>query len=161
MINISSYFIWDIFILRKLEQNQSIQFTQMLARPQFFNLIGRAQFFFCKSQCHAAISFPSLVECFMQKINNANYDSHHPKSAGSDVRDMSFNPNIVKLLSCENPAGSFAIGFELKSAICRRRKWRISSGMSGISEMERKLLEFSKTLKSQSWMNQSFGISLE
>jgi hypothetical protein len=43
--------------------------------------------------------------------------TYHPKSAGSDVKDISFNPNIVKLLSCENPAGSLAIGFELKSAI--------------------------------------------
>lgn len=60
--------------------------------------------------------------------------TYHPKSSGSDVKDMSFSPSIVKLLSWENPAGSFAIGFELKSAVWRRRKWRISSGMSGISK---------------------------
>lgn len=45
--------------------------------------------------------------------------THHPKSAGSDVNDMSFSPNIVKLFSCEKPAGNLGIGFELKSAICK------------------------------------------
>lgn len=49
---------------------------------------------------------------------------------------MSFNPNIVKLFSCEKPAGSLGIGLELKSAICKSRRWRMSSGMSGISEIK-------------------------
>lgn len=48
--------------------------------------------------------------------------THHPKSAGNEVKDMSFKPNIVKLLSCEKPAGNFGIGLELKSAICNSRK---------------------------------------
>lgn len=51
---------------------------------------------------------------------------------------MSFNPNIVKLFSCENPAGNLGIGLELKSAICRSRRWRMSSGMSGISGNKRR-----------------------
>lgn len=60
--------------------------------------------------------------------------TYHPKSAGNDVNDISFKPNIVRLFNCEKPAGNFGIGLELKSATWSSRRWRISSGMSGISE---------------------------
>lgn len=61
-------------------------------------------------------------------------ETHHPKSAGNDVNDMSFNPSIVRLLSCEKPAGSLEMGLELKSAIWSSRRWRMSSGMSCMSK---------------------------
>lgn len=67
-----------------------------------------------------------------------NLITYHPKSCGNDVKDISFSPNTVKLFNCENPAGSRGIGFELKSATCRLRKCRMSSGMSGISVKENK-----------------------
>jgi hypothetical protein len=64
---------------------------------------------------------------------NVTKMTYHPKSCGNDVSDISFNPNTVKLFNWENPAGSRGIGFELKSATCKLLRWRISSGMSGIS----------------------------
>lgn len=54
--------------------------------------------------------------------NKKQSATHHPKSAGNDVNDMSFNPNIVRLLSCAKPAGSLVMGLELKSAIWSSRK---------------------------------------
>lgn len=60
--------------------------------------------------------------------------THHPKSCGNDVNDISFNPNTVKFFNCEKPAGSRGIGFELKSATCKLLRCLMSSGMSGISE---------------------------
>lgn len=66
--------------------------------------------------------------------------TYHPKSAGKNVNDISFNPNIVKFFNWENPAGKRGIGFELKSAICKLLRWRMSSGMSGISGIVRKFL---------------------
>lgn len=49
---------------------------------------------------------------------------------------MSFKPKVVKFFNCEKPAGSFGIGFELKSATCKLFKCLMSSGMSGISVMK-------------------------
>lgn len=60
-------------------------------------------------------------------------NTYFPKSSGSDVNDISFNPNIVRFFNCEKPAGKRSMGFELKSAVCKLRRCRISSGMSGIS----------------------------
>lgn len=40
-----------------------------------------------------------------------------PKSAGSDVNDISFNPNTVKDFKLQKDEGILGIGFELKSAI--------------------------------------------
>lgn len=67
-----------------------------------------------------------------------------PKSSGSDVNDMSFNPNIVKFFNCKNPGGKRSIGFELKSTVCKLRRCRISSGMSEISENKMKIEEDEK-----------------
>lgn len=49
-------------------------------------------------------------------MSNHIYFTYHPKSSGNDVKDISFNPNTVKLFNCENPTGNRGIGFELKSA---------------------------------------------
>lgn len=59
--------------------------------------------------------------------------TYFPKSSGSDVRDISFNPNIVRFFSCEKPSGNLSMGFELKSTVCRLCRNLISSGISGIS----------------------------
>lgn len=93
-------------------------------------------FFFCRFSSNSiwCTCWMSTIDFSRSKPANAVLCTYHPKSSGSDVKDMSFSPNIVKLLSWENPAGSLAIGLELKSAVWRRRKWRISSGMSGISK---------------------------
>lgn len=63
----------------------------------------------------------------------SRFITYFPKSSGSDVKDISFNPNTVRFFNCENPGGKRSIGFELKSAVCRLRRNFISSGMSGIS----------------------------
>lgn len=64
--------------------------------------------------------------------------AYFPKSSGSDVNDISFNPNTVRFFKWENPGGRRSIGFELKSAVCKLFRCRISSGMSGISEKTRR-----------------------
>lgn len=71
------------------------------------------------------------MECFFLYVH-----TYFPKSSGSDVNDISFNPNIVRFFNCEKPGGRRSIGFELKSAVCKLRRCRISSGMSGISVEE-------------------------
>ena len=56
-----------------------------------------------------------------------------PKSAGRDVKDMSFKPRTVRDLSWLNAGGSRGMGLELKSATWRARSAPMLSGMSGIS----------------------------
>lgn len=72
--------------------------------------------------------------------------TYFPKSEGNEVNDMSFNPNTVRLFSCANPAGSRGIGFELKSATCKLRKYFMSSGMSCISVCESKRIQTSASI---------------
>lgn len=66
-------------------------------------------------------------------FRNIYINTYAPKSSGSDVNDISFNPNTVRFFNCEKPGGRRSIGFELKSAVCKLRRCLISSGMSGIS----------------------------
>lgn len=85
--------------------------------------------------------------------------TYHPKSSGSDVNDISFNPNTVRLFNCENPTGNRGIGFELKSATWRLAKCLMSSGMSAISVKERR--KNSKTIDSKSYVEVNFNWSQE
>lgn len=84
---------------------------------------------------HVTVAYPFFAQFI--KFYTAIRCTYHPKSCGNDVNDISFSPNTVKLFNCENPAGSRGIGFELKSATCKLRKCRMSSGMSGISVKKR------------------------
>lgn len=70
----------------------------------------------------------------MFKLRKKKTTTHHPKSSGNEVRDISLRNKTFKLINSENPSGSFGIGFELKSATCKACKCLMSSGMSGISE---------------------------
>lgn len=76
--------------------------------------------------------------CISENINE-NFIIYHPKSSGSDVNDISFSPNTVKLFNWEKPAGKRGIGFELKSATCKLRRCLMSSGMSAISKINVKI----------------------
>lgn len=81
--------------------------------------------------------------------------TYFPKSSGSDVNDISFNPNIVRFFNWEKPSGKRSIGFELKSAVCKLRKCFISSGMSGISVKRRK-----QNVKICYWINSKHFFNL-
>lgn len=72
-----------------------------------------------------------------RRFSRSSSDSREvsrPKSAGSDVSDMSFRPRVRSDLSWLKAGGNRGIGFELKSATCKARKWPMLSGMSGMSK---------------------------
>ena len=56
-----------------------------------------------------------------------------PKSAGSEVSDMSFSPRMVRFLSWTKPGGRRGMGLLLKSATCNAFTCLIVSGMSDMS----------------------------
>lgn len=88
------------------------------------------------------IRFLYFLRIFCFHLNLCRlFITYFPKSSGSDVKDISFNPNTVRFFNCEKPGGKRSIGFELKSAVCRLRRHFISSGMSGISEKKKKTEE--------------------